>query len=416
LSCVWMGFWLRSKYNWAVYVVALSALFSWPFSVALGIPLAVDILVRRRKFTTFVFYAIESFVIINLVQGAFDLYFYGTPKFAWFNILTYNVFSAKGPDLYGVEPVSFYLKNLTVNFGPIWILGLFSIPICLASEYLISLKIKHYQPVYDLALWYLSPLYCWMAVFFLQPHKEERFLFPMYPALVLAIAVAIGSIQKIYAALFQKKLGLPFAALGYMGIIISGVFGLSRLCALTLGYSAPMDTYRALYQHVEKNYVWIEDGTVACTGKAWHQFPNSFFLPENMTMQFVQSEFKGQLPGKFSAWPHGLSDIPPDFNDDNREEPSRYFANPTNAHKKCHYLIDVDYGKETPEEPLYHLTGEHWQIVFETDILDAAESHWLHRAFYIPIFYENNVKFGKYRLLKSLVHPLEGAERESAQP
>jgi len=67
--------------------------------------------------------------------------------------------------------------------------------------------IRHFynsKPVYNLAVWYLAPVYCWMAVFFLQPHKEERFLFPMYPALVLSIAVAIGSIQKVYAALFQK--------------------------------------------------------------------------------------------------------------------------------------------------------------------------------------------------------------------
>ena len=139
-----------------------------------------------------------------MILGVFDWYFYGTPKFAWLNILLYNVFSNKGPELYGVEPMSYYLKNLTLNFGPVWILGLLSMPIVCLSEYIISIKIKHYQPVYNLALWYLSPIYCWMAVFFLTPHKEERFLFPMYPALILATAVAIGSIQKVYAAVLQK--------------------------------------------------------------------------------------------------------------------------------------------------------------------------------------------------------------------
>ena len=124
--------------------------------------------------------------------------------FAWLNILLYNVFSNKGPELYGVEPMSYYIKNLTINFGPVWILGLFSIPICILGEYLISLKIKGYMPVYKLALWFLSPIYCWIFVFFLIPHKEERFLFPMYPLLLLATAVAIGSIQKVYGALLQK--------------------------------------------------------------------------------------------------------------------------------------------------------------------------------------------------------------------
>ena len=74
---------------------------------------------------------------------------------------------------------------------------------------------------------------------------------------------------------------------------------------------------------MDKQFEWV-DPAVVCVGKAWHQFPNSFFLPKNFTLEFVQSEFKGQLPGKFTQWPHGLSDIPADFNDDNREVRKTY--------------------------------------------------------------------------------------------
>jgi alpha-1,2-mannosyltransferase len=70
---------------------------------------------------------------------------------------------------------------------------------------------------------------------------------------------------------------------------------------------------------VNKHFLWIENDSIVCVGKSWHQFPNSFFLPTNVSLEFVQSEFKGQLPGKFKPWPYGLSDIPHDFNDDNRE-------------------------------------------------------------------------------------------------
>ena len=34
-------------------------------------------------------------------------------------------------------------------------------------------------------------------------------------------------------------------------------------------------------------------------------------------------------------------------------------------HKKCHYVIDGDYGAESETEPLYHLTEEHWETVYE---------------------------------------------------
>ena len=74
-------------------------------------------------------------------------------------------------------------------------------------------------------------------------------------------------------------------------------------------------------------------------------------------------------------------------------------------------MIDADYGLETPEEPLYHLNTDHWNIVFEADILDPSNSHWFFRAFYIPRFYYKNVKFGKYRLLQSRINMLGGEQR-----
>ena len=247
LANIWLGFWLRKRYNWATYTVAFSALFAWPFSVALAVPLALDQVFIRRKVYNFLCYCFEAFIIFNILIGAVDWYMFGEPKLAWLNILWYNVFSAKGPNLYGTEPMSYYAMNLTLNFGPIWILGALSLPVLLLVEYAISRKIKHYQPVYYLSL-YLAPFYSWCLVFFLQPHKEERFLFPMYPALVLATALALGSIQKAYACFFQKMVKLPFAALGYLAIIVSGLFGAARLCAMVLGYAGIVDTYRSFYQ------------------------------------------------------------------------------------------------------------------------------------------------------------------------
>lgn len=49
--------------------------------------------------------------------------------------------------------------------------------------------------VQHLPLWLsLSPLYLWLTVFLLQPHKEERFLFPVYPLICLTAAVATGNV------------------------------------------------------------------------------------------------------------------------------------------------------------------------------------------------------------------------------
>jgi hypothetical protein len=47
--------------------------------------------------------------------------------------------------------------------------------------------------------WYLNTcaLYLWFAVFFLQSHKEERFLYPVYPLIALMAACAVDAAQKI---------------------------------------------------------------------------------------------------------------------------------------------------------------------------------------------------------------------------
>ena len=57
--------------------------------------------------------------------------------------------------------------------------------------------------------------------------------------------------EKFYDSLLTvrfRMLKVPFAVLGYAAIIISGIFGLARMCAMVLGYAGVVDTYRSFYQ------------------------------------------------------------------------------------------------------------------------------------------------------------------------
>jgi alpha-1,2-mannosyltransferase len=47
-------------------------------------------------------------------------------------------------------------------------------------------------------------MYLWLGVFWSQPHKEERFLFPAYPLICLAAAITIDSGQKLWYFLFRR--------------------------------------------------------------------------------------------------------------------------------------------------------------------------------------------------------------------
>ena len=50
------------------------------------------------------------------------------------NILLYNALGGHGDELYGTEPMSYYLKNLLLNLGPTLLLAV-SLPVLLMLKY-----------------------------------------------------------------------------------------------------------------------------------------------------------------------------------------------------------------------------------------------------------------------------------------
>uniref|UniRef100_A0A915MDC0 Mannosyltransferase n=1 Tax=Meloidogyne javanica TaxID=6303 RepID=A0A915MDC0_MELJA len=197
----------------SIFCTAISALIGWPFSAILGLPIVIEMLIiRKRKLALkFLFYSILFGLLICLLLFIVDTHFFGRPVLAPLNIIFYNIFSSNGPNLYGKEPISFYLKNLFLNFNIAFILAIFAIPFCLF--FLIIQKIneekykkedktilfKNYFGNNPLKQWerfrhliFLSmSATIWMLIFMLQPHKEERFLFPIYPHICLLAAICL---------------------------------------------------------------------------------------------------------------------------------------------------------------------------------------------------------------------------------
>ena len=50
----------------------------------------------------------------------------------------------------------------------------------------------------------LAPMYIWFIIFFIQPHKEERVLFPVCPFICLCGAVALSALLKCYHFVVQQ--------------------------------------------------------------------------------------------------------------------------------------------------------------------------------------------------------------------
>ncbi|XP_034187819.1 alpha-1,2-mannosyltransferase Alg9 isoform X2 [Osmia lignaria lignaria] len=404
LSTVATAAWYARQYELAIFATAISALLGWPFAALLGIPIAVEMLVQKQEWGQFIKWVIISGVVVLVPVVWIDSMYYGKLVIAPLNIITYNVFTNHGPNIYGTEPFSYYIYNGFLNFNFIF-LGALWAPIGLFLVWLIVPA----RPRDRLCLsyWYsLAPLYLWFLVFFFQPHKEERFLFPVYPMICLAGAIAVDVIQKLYFFIRTKLSPLHIAYhylqytahITFFAILICGLLGISRSLALYKGYYAPMEVM------IDANKFGLE-GEIPkdmyinfCVGKEWHRFPGSFFFPSNnWKLQFLKSEFKGQLPQPFLDHENATSVIQPYFNDMNREEPTRYF----NVNK-CHFVLDLDIDTETELEPNYSRLTDNFTVIKSAKFLNSAKSHQFFRAFYVPFVSHKFCTYGSYNLLQNI--------------
>jgi alpha-1,2-mannosyltransferase len=243
------------------------------------------------------------------------------------NIILYNIFSGpgRGPEIYGTEPWHFYFRNLLLNFNIWFILAFAALPLFTLQKWLT--RSQQSSTVNSLrTVVFMSPFYLWLGIFSFQPHKEERFMYPMYPCLALNAAMALhiilaavgNSSPKSFAGKLPARLKLLVIAFILIGSIDSGI---ARTYGIYKAYSAPLKIYQALDK--VGSY-----GDSVCFGKEWYRFPSSYHLPRKMRAKFIKSEFSGLLPGEFSEAKLGFwagAWLPPSgMNDQNIEDMSKY--------------------------------------------------------------------------------------------
>jgi alpha-1,2-mannosyltransferase len=155
---------------------------------------------------------------------------------------------------------------------------------------------------------------------FPRPHKEERFLFPVYHLLAFSAALSLRHAKQLAPHPVLRRF-----VVSPLFLLLPAVFGavsFCRIAALSHNYGAPISVYTMLHDRIAAAPLSAPPATV-CVGGEWHRFPSHFFLPGHASLGFVESSFKGQLPQPFTE---GGSAVPPPqpFNALNREEPSRY--------------------------------------------------------------------------------------------
>jgi len=374
LTILWLlgaaAFLKQQHVSFVVAAVLATLAIGWPFGVLLFVPVGVAILVRERKnLVSFLTKVLLIAVAIQACVMVIDYQQYQKMVSPTWNILIYNT-KAGGDELYGVEPWTYYIKNLMLNFNYV-LVGITGV---------LPLFVLKQNRSFQQLLILLFPMYVWLLVVGPRPHKEERFLFPIYPCICLGAAMSSvtivdgllywwngnkGGIPSIIQQ--QKKSHLWIQLLLWTP---AALLSLSRGAALAKYYTAPLTVYSKLQNEPD-----VVDAVV-CTCGEWYRFPSSFYLPSSIkSFGFVQSSFEGQLPQLFTPDGSGLKSSN-HFNDRNLPEPGSHVSL-----DDCDYLIDL-WTSDCRENDFI------WKPIGQDSFLDAERTSTLHRTLYLPYLHE----------------------------
>lgn len=378
----------------AVVAAVIGVLIGWPFSVLATLPIVIYAL-ASGGFMGVVLAGLAATGCILVPSVLADRFFYGRWTFSVLNLLLYNVAGGGDSSLYGVESPLFYLRNGFNNFNIALVLALI-LPVAVA----IARKRSYFS-----LLIVVSPLYLWLGFMSLQPHKEERFLYPVYPLICLAAAAAVEIVPELVPKKLQKSDDSVFlmAAKILRPLIMGAILALSysRTTSLLNGYSAPLKVYSYLPSSVGQSAAHEE--MLVCVGNEWHRFPSSFFLPSPMyQVQWLDDGFQGLLPLPFDSSAGGTAAAPAHFNKLNQASLAQFNTNLD----ACKFLVELDLKQDD-----IHLRGSNktlWEVVVEFPFLDSGRSPVLQRAFFIPWTWQKSNTFGSYRLLKKRTINLQG--------
>ncbi|ANB12986.1 dolichyl-P-Man:Man(6)GlcNAc(2)-PP-dolichol alpha-1,2-mannosyltransferase [Sugiyamaella lignohabitans] len=374
--------------------LAVAGLLGWPFTLVLALPFGLRFTLKSflgksysKYFVTVVKVLLSSGLILASIVAVDSIAYKKLGVVVPFNIVSYNVLNSDdstGPTIFGTEPWTYYVFNLAINFNGATVLALLSL---LAP--LISRRPQN-SAFYLLTI--ISPFFLWLSIFISTPHKEERFLYPVYSSLLLNSALGL----EVVITISSKILGLVGIRwthrgrlIGTVVVIAISIVSLSRSLALSIYYSAPLD----VYDHIpyEANATSI---TNVCVGREWYRYPSSYFLAENQRLKFVKSGFSGLLPGEFQEqqadttqatkywWDLvGTSAVPSGMNNQNLEDHSKYVDI-----KECDYIVDTNSFSVDSEagEELYITDKENWQPIYCGKFLDSSASSGIGRVLMLP--------------------------------
>jgi alpha-1,2-mannosyltransferase len=257
-----------------------------------------------------------------------DRVLFGRWLLAAWNLFKYNALGVggggEGSNLYGIEPASFFAVNLLLNFNVLAVLAALS-PFALAALWrgrsALEAKLKadddardalasaagggggerEAEQLQELAradnddllhagtpalaklLACLAQLWFWFAVMSARPHKEERFMFVVFPLVPLAAAVSLVAFENFAVAPLARRVSawltggaaaaqapaaqlrrlervsLARALVAGAAFACAGALSLSRVAALVYGFRAPVHVWEVLGHAIQAHKLGVEN-------------------------------------------------------------------------------------------------------------------------------------------------------------
>ena len=381
---------ITKSYTIATLLTAIAGFAGWPFSMVLVVPFITYTLINSlvfspksvlkndystlRLFSVYLLSGLSCLFFIAFFVAQFDSLFYKKTAYVGFNILSYNVFHASdstGPDIFGTEDATWYFRNLLLNFHVFFVI---------ASLNFFTLFNRYQLVIYKL------PLLIWFGIFLSQPHKEERFMYPVYHLISISFAqfMSCETFKSNLVTRIFKKL------LNYFVLISTTLLFLTRVSNLNTNYSAPLNVFKYFSDSTVNNYSPVTENV--CIGREWYHYPSSFFLNNNQRLKFTQSSFDGMLPGDFSepavhsfeGLVNTTAAIPIGFNNMNKFNPDFVIES-----SNCKYYVDID--KQYSSKDAISLENPEWEVLYCEEILDADNSSGVEKSLNIKNFLDRFV-------------------------
>ena len=444
----------------AILWMGVAALIGWPFIVFLAVPMAVDC-IWTMGLGAFCGWTLLFGLSLCTLSVAIDFVFYGKVLLAPFNIFLYNLAitggdeeggdRAEGQNLYGTEHWIYYVKNLVFNWNIVYLLAFSAPMLCHVAALVFCHKKKRMLSVVAVRLLHcMLPLWTWYLLFSYMPHKEERFMFVIYPFLALNASLSLTQCRLIklgddgvtvmgvhvlrkdtarfVASNFNFGVVLAFIVLSlsrtagqvenplismdfiFLFILIGCHFSKCTYFVIFRGsklwnHSNPCTVHKVMYYrapldiwHRAGEYIRAERGHLEgvrdsiCVGKEWHRIPSSLLVSDVARIQWIDAGFDGQLPAEFV----GTNTVHRPFNDRNEGDKSR-FVPAEEVDSACDYIIDL----WEADTVITEYEVNRYEKIFSAQFLDrAATGSGIFRSFYIPLLSDSKVKFASYVFLK----------------